>query len=369
MTQFKLPDLGEGLQSAEIVAWHVAEGEHIVTDQPLLSVETEKAVVEIPSPQSGRVARLLVRPGDQVNVGAPLLEFEEGLHPDAGTVVGMLEQPKAPTAGAPVAAVSPTSRPQPGNVQAAPAVRAKARELGVDLSKATPSGPNGAVTMADVMAMAAANPRSGTTLRGARRTMAANMARAWREVAHATIQDEAVIAAWPTQDDITIRLIRAIIAGCRSVPAINASFNAEALSLVPNEQINLGLAVDSPDGLFVPVLRNVAQSPPADWRRQIESFKAAVRNRSLTPADLRSPTITLSNFGTVAGTHAVLIVMPPQVAILGAGRILDRPARDQGGITLRSALPLSLTFDHRAINGGEAARFLSVVIEDLQQAT
>ena len=369
MTPFKLPDLGEGLQSAEIVAWHVAEGEHVVADQPLLSVETEKAVVEIPSPQAGRVARLLARPGDRVDVGAPLLEFEEGPHPDTGTVVGDLERPSEPPRSETDAAASSKSREQPGNVHAAPAVRAKARELGVDLSKVTPSGPGGAITMADVMAIAAAPPREGTALRGARRTMAVNMARAWREVVHATLHDEADIAAWPKQEDVTIRLIRAIIAGCKIEPSMNASFNAETLCLSPNEHIDLGFAIDSPDGLFVPVLRDVAGCLPADWRRQIESFKTGVRQRSLTPADLRNPTITLSNFGTIAGTHAALVIMPPQVAILGAGRVSDRPARDQGGITLHSALPLSLTFDHRTISGGEAARFLRAAIEDLQQAT
>ena len=369
MMPFRLPDLGEGLQSAEIVAWHVAEGEHVVTDQPLLSVETEKAVVEIPSPQSGLVARLLARSGDRVDVGAPLLEFEEGSHPDTGTVVGDLERPSEPPCSGSDAAVSSKSSEQPGNVHAAPAVRARARELGVDLSKVTPSGPGGAVTMADVMTMAAAIPRESKVLRGARRSMAVNMTRAWREVVHATLHDEADIAAWPKQEDLTIRLIRAIIAGCKIEPAMNASFNAEILCLSANEHIDLGLAIDGPDGLFVPVLRDVACLRPADWRHQIESFKTGVRDRTLTPADLRNPTFTLSNFGTIAGTHAALVIMPPQVAILGAGRISDRPARDQGGITLHSALPLSLTFDHRAISGGEAARFLRAAIEDLQQAT
>lgn len=369
MTAFKLPDLGEGLQSAEIVAWHVAEGEHVVTDQPLISVETEKAVVEIPSPHAGRVARLLVRPGDRVDVGAPLLEFETGPHPDAGTVVGDLEQSSAPPRGKTTAVAGGESPGQPSNVRAAPAVRARARELGVDLSKVAPSGPDGSITMADVTALGAAASDQSAALRGARRTMAENMARAWREVVHATLHDEVDISAWPKQEDVTIRLIRAIVAGCKIEPAMNASFNAEMPRLTPNEHVDVGLAIDSPDGLFVPVLRDVAGSTPADWRRRVESVKAGVQNRSLTPADLRNPTITLSNFGTIAGRHAALIIMPPQVAILGAGRISDRPARHQGAIVLHSALPLSLTFDHRAITGGEAARFLRAAIEDLQQAT
>jgi pyruvate dehydrogenase E2 component (dihydrolipoamide acetyltransferase) len=371
MKPFRLPDLGEGLQSAEIVAWHVAEGEHVVTDQPLLSVETEKAVVEIPSPQGGRIARLLARPGDRVEVGEPLLEFEEGPHPDAGTVVGELDQAKASPRSKSGGEASVSNQERLANIQAAPAVRAKARDLGIDLSKVTPSGPDNSITMADVMSAAAAavSPSGSTELRGARRTMALKMARAWREVVHATIHDEADIAAWPQQEDVAVRAIRAIVAGCKIAPNLNASFNSETLCLNPNEHIDLGLAIDSSDGLFVPVLRDVAGSLPAHWRRQIESFKARVRNRSLTPADLRNPTITLSNFGTIAGTHAALVIMPPQVAILGVGRISKRPLGEPGGITLHSILPLSLTFDHRAISGGEAARFLRAAIEDLQQAT
>jgi pyruvate dehydrogenase E2 component (dihydrolipoamide acetyltransferase) len=150
MIPFSLPDLGEGLQAAEIVAWHVTEGEHVVADQPLLSVETEKAVVEIPSPQAGRIAQLLVRPGERVNVGAPLLVFEEGPHPDAGTVVGELAAPtRQPDRK--VTTALPKAESETAAIRAAPAVRARARELGVDMSKVVPSGPGGAITMAEVM--------------------------------------------------------------------------------------------------------------------------------------------------------------------------------------------------------------------------
>jgi pyruvate dehydrogenase E2 component (dihydrolipoamide acetyltransferase) len=195
MTPFSLPDLGEGLQAAEIVAWHVVEGEHVVTDQPLLSVETEKAVVEIPSPQSGRVAQLLARQGERVSVGAPLLVFEEGPHLDTGTVVGELGGP-APQPDRARQEVLPKPEASAVPIRAAPAVRARARELDVDLAKVAPSGPDGVITMGDVMAAAADASGGATALRGARRTMALNMARAWREVVHATLHDEADIEAW-----------------------------------------------------------------------------------------------------------------------------------------------------------------------------
>lgn len=355
MSTFALPDLGEGLQEAEIVSWHVAAGDHVVVDQPLVAVETEKAVVEVPSPQAGHVARLLVKAGERVKVGAPLLEFEEGRHAESGTVVGDLSGP------------GPTARALP--VRATPAVRARARQLGVDLARVTPTGPEGAILLADVEAAAAHAGAPPQTLRGARRTMAVHMAQAWREVAHATVHDEADIEAWPPDADLTCRLVRAVIAGCNAEPALNASFDAAALSLRENATIDVGLAIDSPEGLFVPVLRDAAAAPQ-DWRRSIDAFKRRVRDRSVTPADLRAPTITLSNFGSIAGQHASLIVMPPQVAILGAGRILARPVRAaDGSIALNRALPLSLTFDHRAVTGGMAARFLRAAIADLTNAS
>jgi len=362
MTPFNLPDLGEGLKEAEIVTWHVAEGDHVVIDQPLVSVETEKAVVEIPSPQSGRIAQLLAKPGEHVEVGAPLLTFEKGLHPDTGTVVGNLDAPKP-------AVVKKSERNQPGTVRAAPAVRARARQLGIELSGIIPSGPGGSLTIRDVEAAFGAvpeSPRTGEPLRGARRTMALNMATAGREVVPATLYDEADVDAWST-DDVTVRLIRAIVTGCVAEPRLNASFDATKLSLRNNGQIDLGLAIDSPDGLFVPVLRDVARSAPADWRRQIDDLKIRVRERGLSPDELRGPTITLSNFGTIAGLHAALVILPPQVAILGAGRMIERPQGAETGLLLHRMLPLSLTFDHRAVTGGDAARFLRAVMDDLKK--
>lgn len=356
MNVLDLPDLGEGLQEAEIVAWHVAAGDHVVVDQPLVSVETEKAVVEIPSPRSGHIARLCAAAGERVKVGAALLEFEEGPHAETGTVVGELAKPAALPRSIATPAVA-------SHVRASPAVRAHARELGVDLARVRASGPDGSITRADVETAAArAEP-----LRGARRTMALNMARAWREVAHATLHEEADVDGWAVLEDVTARLIRAIVAGCAAEPALNARFDAAAALLHTNADIDLGLAIDSPDGLFVPVLRAVQRSHMADWRRQIDAAKKGIAERRLGPDELRGATITLSNFGTIAGQHAALIIVPPQVAIVGAGRIIERPVRAENGIVMHRMLPLSLSFDHRAITGGEAARFVRALIADLQR--
>ncbi len=364
MSRFSLPDLGEGLQEAEIVAWHVAEGDHVVADQPLVSVETEKAVVEVPSPRSGRIARLLAKPHDRVKVGAPIVEFEEGSHPDAGTVVGELSpEPRAH-------AIQPTSPLGPAAGVASPAVRALARQRGVDLAGVTGHGPAGAVTREDVEAIAAAAVRAAgsETLQGVRRTMAINMARAHAEVVPATLFEEADVEAWwSAAADVTVRLVRAIAAGCAAVPRLNAWFDGRAMVLRVLQQIDLGIAVDTEDGLIVPVLRDIGNREPSQLRRDLDALKSAVRARSVALGDLKNPTITLSNFGTIAGRQAALVVVPPQVAIIGAGRIAPQAVPAHKGPAFRHKLPLSLTFDHRAATGGEAARFLRAMIEDLQR--
>ena len=367
MTSFALPDLGEGLQDAEIVAWHVAAGDHVVADQPLVSVETEKAVVEVPSPHAGRIAALHGAVGERVAVGAPLVEFEEGAHPDTGTVVGELAQAApAPRVSRPAAAAAAVP-----SVKAAPAVRALAHRLGVDLAAVAPSGPDGAVTRADVEAAASRQSPDAAAavepLKGPRWAMALNVARAGAQVVPATVIDEADVDAWRADANVTVRLIRAVVAGCAAAPALNAWYDAAAQTRRLHRRIDLGLAVDSTDGLFVPVLRDVAHQSDAALRDAVEAAKADVRRRSLTPAELRGQTITLSNFGARAGRFAALTVIPPQVAILGAGRIAARAVVRDGAVTARRVLPLSLTVDHRVVTGGEAAGFLSAAIADLEK--
>jgi 2-oxoisovalerate dehydrogenase E2 component (dihydrolipoyl transacylase) len=362
MSTFVLPDLGEGLQEAELVAWHVAEGDHVVADQPLVSVETEKAVVEVPSPQDGKIARLCAQPGDRVTVGGALVEFEEGPRADTGAIVGEL------TAAAPVPAATPA--PQAQGVRAAPAVRALAQRLGVNLTAVVASGPGGAVTSADVerAARARSEAEPAEPLAGVRRAMAVNMARSHAEVVPATVSDEADIEAWPPRTDITIRLAQAIVAGCAASPGLNAWYDGRAMERRLLKQIDLGLAVDTEDGLFVPVLRNIAARDATDLRRGIEAMKKDLRARTVPVAELRGQTITLSNFGMFAGHFAALVIVPPQVAILGAGRIAERAVVADGKLVAHRVLPLSLTFDHRAVTGGEAARFLKAAIDELQRA-
>jgi pyruvate dehydrogenase E2 component (dihydrolipoamide acetyltransferase) len=371
MAVFRLPDLGEGLHEAEIVAWHVAVGDRVVADQPLVSVETEKAVVEIPSPQAGRIARLFGKPGERIEVGAVLVEFAEGPPADTGTVVG--EIPVAPAratlpTGAP--AEPAPARAEVAVPKASPAVRALAHRLGLDLARVPGTGYQDSITISDVeRAATSARAEALATLSGVRRSMAINMARSRAEVAPATVNDEADVDAWPKGTDPMLRLIRAVVAGCAAEPVLNAWYDPEHLALRQQETINLGVAIDTPAGLFVPVLNDVGRLSAAELRRALDALKAAVNERRVAPQEMRGQTITLSNFGTMGGRFAALTVMPPQVAILGAGRIAPRATvAADGKLAARRLLPLSLTFDHRAVTGGEATRFLVAVIADLEKA-
>jgi len=377
MSTFNLPDLGEGLQDAEIVAWHVAEGDHVVTDEPLVSVETEKAVVEVPSPRSGYIKRIIGKPRERVKVGAAIVEFSDEPHADTGTVVGDLGARPAPTAGAQPAAPAPTpapARPAAARIEVSPAVRSLARQRGVDLAHITGTGPNGVITRADVeraVAVTAAAPSGEpVALHGVRRSMAINMARAHAQVVPATVWDDADVEAWWSERcDVTSRIIRAIAAGCAAEPVLNSWFDPAAMTLQAHRHIDLGVAVDLEGGLIVPVLRDVAGKDAAALRRDLDRLKALVRTRAVPIADLRHPTITLSNFGMLAGRHAALVVVPPQVAIIGTGKITCQVVAHDKALAVRHRLPLSITFDHRAATGGEAGRFLEAMIDDLQKAS
>jgi 2-oxoisovalerate dehydrogenase E2 component (dihydrolipoyl transacylase) len=363
MRQFLLPDLGEGLEEAEIVAWHVTEGDHVVADQPLVSVETDKAVVEVPSPRSGRIAHLFGAKGDLVKVGAPLVEFAEGPQADTGTVVGELREERKPKAPGESARAKP--------LQVLPAVRALARKLDVDLNHVQASGPDGTITRTDVERAAKSLTEAGPAevLRGMRRAMAQRMAAAHAEVVPASVTEEADIGDWASDEDATIRLVRAIAAACKAEPSLNAWYNAAAGERRLVKRIDIGIAVDTEGGLIVPVLRNVGERDARDLRAGLDRMRADAEGRSIPPEELRGATITLSNFGMIGGRFAALVVVPPQVAIIGAGRISRRVMVHEGQPAVRAVLPLSLTFDHRVVNGGEAARFLVALKLDLERSS
>jgi pyruvate dehydrogenase E2 component (dihydrolipoamide acetyltransferase) len=249
-------------------------------------------------------------------------------------------------------------------------VRALARRLDVELAVVTPSGPNDTVTVKDVERVARIFEELGPLelLRGVRRTMARSMTQAHAEVAPVTVNDDADLSAWwPARRELMLRLIRAVAAGCKVEPALNAWFDSQALGRRVLEKVHLGIAVDTPDGLFVPVLRDIGARTPADLRHGLERLRRDVAARRIPPEEMRGYTFTLSNFGTFGGRYANPIVQPPTVGILGAGRIRDEVVAVDGVPTVHPLLPLSLTFDHRAVTGGEATRFLAAVIADLEK--
>ncbi|MGE0743988.1 MAG: dihydrolipoamide acetyltransferase family protein [Rhodospirillales bacterium] len=364
MTTFKLPDLGEGLHEAEIVSWHVEPGAHVVADQPLVSVETDKAVVEIPAPAAGRVVKLHAAPGQVVKIGAPLVEFDTAAPVDSGGIVGELARESQRIDETTVGETA-----APVRVKATPAVRALARKLGVDLAAVDASGPEGAITAADVerVAQSLSEMVPPEPLRGVRRVMAQKMAQSHAEVVPTTVVDEVDVDAWAGGADVTIRLIRAIAAACAAQPALNAWFDSREGSRRLHRKVDLGIAVHTDDGLFVPVMRDIGGRSEADLRRGVEAMKQAIAARQIPAEEMRGATITLSNFGLFgAGRFAALVVIPPQVAIIGAGRIAKRVVAVDDAPAVRRMMPISLTFDHRVVNGGEAAGFLAALAADLK---
>ncbi len=414
MITFNLPDLGEGLPEAEIVSWHVAEGDTVKTDDPLLAVETAKAVVEVPSPYSGVIARLYAQAGDIVATGAALVDFAEAKSsheasprlrheanadarpdtrpaapksaierdiaepqkPDAATVVGNM-----PTGGGlllETAIAGGGRRRKGGRVKATPSVRTEARRVGIDLANVPATGKNGQVTSADLARFQSTTskarpsrpsptPGRSEPLRGPRRAMAQSMTQHRNEVALCTIFDDADIHEWIMKRDFTARILRATAAGCSKAPALNGFFNAQSMSHQPESRVDIALAVDTDDGLIVPVIRHVDEMNLDQIREEVARMKKATLERSVAPQDMVNYTITVSNFGMLAGRYATPLMVPPTVAILGTGKLQHDVVAVMGGIEVHRRIPLSLSFDHRCITGGEACRFLAAVIDDLEK--
>lgn len=414
MRTFNLPDLGEGLQEAEIVTWHVKEGDTVKVDQPLVSVETAKAVVDVPSPWAGKIAKLHGKEGDIIPTHSALVEFDleggaaaakpaatakpaapksEPIAEDSGTVVGNM-----PTSNAELqetAIIRKKQKKGPVRVKALPSVRVLAKQLGVDLTECDATGKNGTVSADDVRRIAEGGgapspaayapaapgpkwelPKQRTDykfdvaepLRGPRRAMHQSMTLSRSQVAECTLFDDADIHNWMPGQDVTVRIIRAIVAGCRAEPELNAWYDGDKLERTLHSHVDLAMAVDTPDGLIVPVLRDVGNKDAQQLRGELNRIKDATRNRSVSPADMKNPTITLSNFGMMAGRYATPVVVPPQVAILGTGGLRHDVVPVMGGIEVHKRIPLSITFDHRCITGGTACRWLAAVIKDLERA-
>ena len=362
MRFFNLPDLGEGIPEADIVEWHIKEGETIKEDELMVSVETAKAVVDVPAPCSGVIARLCGKPGDTVLTGAPLVEFVSEQE-DSGTVVGKLVTNDVETSnqesfivGAPTSDLSSSSLAD----RDIKGLDNLARQFQVDLSsvarqrKQTP----------EVQSYPLENPEP---LKGVRKHMAQTMAESHAAVVPVTLFDDVDIHHWEKGEDITARLIQALTVACIEEPALNAWFDGATMSRQVHDQVDLGLAVDSSEGLFVPVMRDAGNMNKTEIRAAIKKLRQGVEDRSLPNSELQGATITLSNFGVFAGKYATPVVVPPMVCIVGVGRLREEIVSVDGQPESHKILPLSLSFDHRAATGGEATRFLHETIKQLQK--
>ncbi len=358
----------------------------------------------MPSPYSGTIARLYANDGDIVETGKPLVDIDTGEGGGAESADASIEEDQRDAASEPSSADSgtvvgamPTSdevveetaiaggnrRRGGGRIKAAPAVRALARRLGVDLKSVTATGRHGRITADDVRARAERpadrTPRPAPPpvilpagkpepLRGPRRAMAQSMAASRDSVCPCTLFDDADIHGWLPGQDITARLLRAMAAGCRAEPGLNGFYDGDALSRQLEARVDVAIAVDTPEGLIVPVIRGAEQKDEAALRADLNRIKTATRERTVKPEEMRDFTITLSNFGMLAGRYATPVVVPPTIAILGSGGLQHDVVPVLGGIEVHRRIPLSLTFDHRCVTGGEACRFLAAVKDDLQKA-
>ncbi len=394
MPDFKLPDLGEGVTEAEIDRWLVAEGDTIEEDTPLVEVITDKATAEIPSPFAGLVAKIHVDAGDVVPVGTVLVTIGdsspgadeqklpapagETLPPDSESPRGALNS-AAPLRNSPEASISSSA-----GVKAMPPVRKLARELGVDLTKVPASGRNGQVTREDVETFAGQTPTAAggerrEPLRGVRRVIAERMAEAHRMVPPVTHVEECDVTELEATRKLAnernpdaLRLtflpfiVKAVVQGLKDHPALNATLDEEAHEIVYHQRYDIGVAVDTSAGLVVPVIRGANQKRLRDIAAEIERFAKAAREGTLKAEDLRGSTFTVTSPGPFGGLMATPIVFYPQAAILGVHKAIDRPVAKDGQVVIRKMMNLSITFDHRILDGMTAARFILDVVKLLE---
>jgi len=413
--EFKLPDLGEGIAEGEVLKWYVAEGDEIAEDAPLVEIETDKAAVTIPSPRGGRIAKLSGKVGDILAVGqvvaviategeAPLKPAEE-------------EAPPKPAEAAPAVAAPRTTRPVP----AAPATRRLARELGVDINLVPATGPAGRVTPEDVRAFAAGAPTEAAPaaeepaaaetafaahtasaipfldieplpdfsqwgpietekLRSIRRKVAHKMVTSMVLVPHVAHMDEADVTLLEDfrRKEKTRRegqpggrltllpfIVKAVTAGLREAASFNASLDPFREEIIYKKHYHIGIAVDTGRGLVVPVVRDTDRKSIVQISADIEDLATRARAGELSPDEMRGGTFTITNVGPLGGTALIPTINYPEVAILGMGRVQEKPVVRDGEIVIRKMLPLTLAFDHRIADGADAARFVSEMIHQL----
>ena len=410
--QFALPDLGENIESGDVIRILVDVGDRLAEDQTVIELETDKAVIEVPSSIDGTVTGILIQQGDTIAVGQPILEVETAEAP------AVEETPPAP---APAAEPAPTPMPQEpatapvveeaplaptpistdGPVPAAPSTRRLAREIGVDIAQIQGTGPGGRISIDDVKAHskklhatrsaapAAAAPLPDFSQWGAverepmtkvREITAERLAQAWATIPQVTQFDKADITSlekWRAEYGKkaeaaggkltpTAILIKVLGIALKVFPQFNASIDIAQREVVYKRYFHIGIAVDTPHGLLVPVVRDVDQKNIIELAVELSELAQKTRERKIGPADMQGGSMTISNVGTMGGTAFTPIVNPPEVAILGVARSQVEPAYIDGQFQPRTFLPLSLSYDHRMIDGADGARFLRWICTALE---
>jgi pyruvate dehydrogenase E2 component (dihydrolipoamide acetyltransferase) len=385
MRYFKLPDLGEGLIEADIVEWHVKVGDTVATDQLMLAVETAKAIVEIPSPQPGVIEHTFGEIGDTVHIGEPLVEYQG--ENDSVSVVGNLSAQSLNTdAQETVNELSDTERKKDTfsignqnvrgylladnsqNTQASPSVRGLAKRLGVDIEQIKGSAQGGRISSDDVENAARLDQQLGQSekLTGVRKTMAKVMEQSHQQVVPVSLFGDAIISDkfLENSSDLTIMMAQAISYACGKEPALNGWFDGGNMSRRLLDFVDLGIAVDTEQGLFVPVLRQIQSRDEKDLLQGLQALKKAVIQRNIPPSEMVGASLILSNYGSIRiqskngdiranpCRYGTPIVVPPMVAIVGVGAVYEE-----------NRLPISITFDHRCVTGGEATRFMAYLVE------
>jgi 2-oxoglutarate dehydrogenase complex dihydrolipoamide succinyltransferase (E2) component len=388
--EFKLPDIGEGVAEGEILKWLVSEGEFVKEDQPIVEVMTDKVNVEIPSPKSGKIAKVVTRVGEVVKVGQTIVVFEiEG-------------EAQGVTQTAPSTAHQVISQPQttdaPREVLATPATRKLAKELGVEIEKLKGSGPEGRVTSDDVeraapRGSASTNPTLAAStrtavgsdervpLKGIRKTIAERMSKSAHTAAQVTHVDEADVTqlvqlrnqirtTWGEAKNPKLTFlplfIKAVIPALKEFPYVNALFEDGTQEIILKKYYNIGIATDTEQGLVVPVIRDADRKGILEIASEIEDLAARARAGKLALEDVRDSTFTLTSVGSIGGLFSTPLVNYPEVAILGIQRMIKRPVVRNDSIVIRDMMNLSLSFDHRVIDGAYAARFLNRVIQMIE---
>lgn len=415
--EFRMPDIGEGVQEGEVVKWMVKEGDTVKEDDPLLEVMTDKATMEIPAPKDGRITKLFYKEGEIAPVGSALvlIAAEGGEVPAqiAPAVETTYERPDAkaePVVGSVVKPAAPAApaRPDGQRALAAPATRKLARDMGIDLNAVPGSGPHGRVTKDDVVAFQAGAPAAAAAvapaaagravpaaqavvaqgeveripLRGLRRKIAEKMVQSAFTAPHVTTFDELdmtnLIAMRarlkPKAEAQGVKLsfmpffMKAVILATRQFPLFNASLDDTTNEVVVKKYFHMGFAAATDNGLLVPVVRNADQKSLLQIAREMNDIAERTRAGKATSEELSGSTFTISNVGSVGGLFATPIINHPEVAILGVNQTKKRPVvMPDGSIVARDMMYLGLSFDHRVIDGAEAVKFLTAVIGYLQE--